>query len=184
MDMTSPTILSLYTKVLHSKETTKGPAVSHSTSKASWTESSFPKIPVDIQRDEEGPQTEASDGDDLGMKGKLLLSFETHTRKSDLNPQTWSTESIPPIAYTETYTSQIPTEQGMSETYQTPWKSSGPAQTPYARGTLDATNLPKELIDYLWPSEKTKDLTDAPTGNQINNLLAPTLYFTTEPDIL
>lgn len=168
MDMTTPTILSLSTKLLGSKETTKSLVTPLPVPLSAWTKSSYPKISLDIQRDEEGPQSEASDGDILSVKGNTALSFETHssTLKPYLNPQTWNTESIPPIAYTETYTSQISTEQG---TYQTPWKFSGPAQTPYARGTLDGTNLPRGLIDYLWPSEKTKDLTDAPTGNRINN---------------
>lgn len=169
MFMTTPTILSLSTKLFNSKETAKGQVtalpVLLSASKAPWTKGSYPKIPLDIQRDEEGPQTEAFDEDNISMKGKTAQSFETHsltTLKPDLRPQNWSTESITPIVYAETYTSQISTKQG---TYQTPWKSSGTVQTPYARGTLDGTNLPRGLIDYVWPSEKTKDLTDAPTGN-------------------
>ncbi|XP_056622463.1 proline-rich transmembrane protein 4 [Triplophysa dalaica] len=169
MFMTTPTILSLSTKLLNSKETAKGKVtalpVLLSASKAPWTKSSYPNIPLDIQRDEEGPQTETFDEDNISMKGKTAQSFETHsltTLKPDLGPQNWSTESITPIAYAATYTSQISTKQG---TYQTPWKSSGTVQTPYARGTLDGTNLPRGLIDYVWPSEKTKDLTDAPTGD-------------------
>ncbi|KAA0715156.1 Proline-rich transmembrane protein 4 [Triplophysa tibetana] len=168
MYMTAPTILSLSKKRLNSKETTQGPVtalpVLLSASKAPWTKSSY-QTPLDIQRDEEEPQTEAFDEDNISMKGKTALSFETHsltTLKPDLRPQTWNTESITPIAYAETYTSKISTKQG---TYQTPWKSSGTVQTPYARGTLDGTNLPGGLIDYVWPSEKTRDLTDAPTGD-------------------
>ncbi|XP_055030951.2 proline-rich transmembrane protein 4 [Misgurnus anguillicaudatus] len=151
---TTPSILSLYPNALHLEETSKDPQgpvpvepnryVSLSATKATQTKSSFPGIISDMQRDEERPET------------------------SSLPPlpspysQTWSTESA---WKTETYTSQIPAELETSETHQTLWRSSGVEQTPYARGTLDGTNLPRGLVDYLWPSEKTKDSTDAPTGD-------------------
>ncbi|KTF84169.1 hypothetical protein cypCar_00018738 [Cyprinus carpio] len=80
---------------------------------------------------------------------------------SSMRPGAWSPESKTPIAWnTETYTPQTPAETRFS-TYQILWKSYGATETPYARGNLVGTTLPRGLTDYLRPSEETKDLTDA-----------------------
>ncbi|XP_051512646.1 proline-rich transmembrane protein 4-like [Myxocyprinus asiaticus] len=183
VDLTTPSFLNLSLSVLQSEESStdhEGPEVSvdddglsrPSASRTPWIKT-FPEtdIPSDIQRDEEGPETEESDWPDLSRKGRTDQSSETSSLTT-LQPstyadsKTWSTKFKTPIAWnTETYMSQD--EQRTSETrfstYQTLRTSSSTAEMPYARGTLDGTNLPRGLTDYLWPSEETKDLTDAPT---------------------
>ncbi|XP_043120957.1 proline-rich transmembrane protein 4 isoform X2 [Puntigrus tetrazona] len=123
--------------------------------------------PSDIQNDEEGPQTEASDWPNFSKQGNMKQSFKSSSLATlqPFSSQARSTKSKTPIAWnTETYTSQTPAETRFS-TYRSLWKSSGATQTPYARGTLDGTTLPRGLTDNLQPSEETKDLTDAPTAS-------------------
>ncbi|XP_077049794.1 proline-rich transmembrane protein 4 isoform X2 [Siphateles boraxobius] len=124
------------------------------------------EIPSDIQNDEEGPETEASVRPNFSKQGNTDQSLKPSALVT-LQPfpsQAWSTESKTPNAWnTETNTPQTHAETRF-RTYQTLWKSFSATQTPYARGTLDGTTLPRGLIDYLWPSEETRDLTDAPTA--------------------
>lgn len=125
-------------------------------SKTPWIEtlvSSKTELPSDIQNDEEGTQTEQSDWRNF--------------RKPFPSPsQTWSSES----KYRNTFKSQTAAETRLS-THRVLWKSFSATQTPYARGSLDGTASPKE------PYEETKDLTDAPTGNQIKATSEPTQAF-------
>lgn len=177
MDKTTPAILSLSPNALHSEVTSRDLEVELSAeqnpyvtmedhlsrlpaTRTPWIKSlssTKTEIPSDIQNDEEGPQTEASDWPNFSKQRNTDQSFKSS--------QAWSTESKTPRTHAET----------RFRTYQTLWKSSSATQTPYARGTLDGTTLPRGLIDYLWPSEETKDLTDAPTGNPINDTSKPTL---------
>lgn len=196
IDKTTPAILSSSPNALHPEVTTRDLEVDLSAERSKkpyvtmednlsrlpatrtpWIKSlssTKTEIPSDIQNDEEGPQTEASDWPNFSKQG--------NTDQSLKSSHTWSTESKTPIAWnTETKTLQTHTEKRF-RTYQTLWKSSSATQTPYARGTLDGTTLPRGLIDYLWPSEETKDLTDAPTGNPINDTSKPTLHVMTELD--
>uniref|UniRef100_A0A9J7XY71 Proline rich transmembrane protein 4a n=1 Tax=Cyprinus carpio carpio TaxID=630221 RepID=A0A9J7XY71_CYPCA len=112
----------------------------------------------DIQNDEEAP-----DWPTFSKQVNMEQSFKS-TSLATLQPfpsQAWSPESKTPIAWnTETYTPQTPAETRFS-TYQILWKSYGATETPYARGNLVGTTLPRGLTDYLRPSEETKDLTDA-----------------------
>ncbi|XP_051580671.1 proline-rich transmembrane protein 4-like [Myxocyprinus asiaticus] len=183
MEVTAPTILNLFPNVLQSEETSKdleGPEVSmdddglsrHSASRTPWTKTfTETDIPSDIQQDEEAPQMEASDWPDLSRQGRTdqsseTSSFTTLQPSTYPNSQMWSIEFKTPIIWnTETYMSQAgqSTSEKRFSTYQTLWKSSSTAQMPYARETLDGTNLPRGLTDYLWSSEETKDLTDALT---------------------
>ncbi|XP_048024706.1 proline-rich transmembrane protein 4 [Megalobrama amblycephala] len=177
MDKTTPAILSLSPNVLHSEVTSRDLEVELSAeqnpyvtmedhlsrlpaTRTPWIKSlssTETEIPSDIQNDEEGPQTEASDWPNFSKQGNTDQSFKSS--------QAWSTESKTPIAWnTETKTPKTHAETRF-RTYQTLWKSSSATQTPYARGTLDGTTLPRGLIDYRWPSEETKDLTDAPTDS-------------------
>lgn len=194
MDKTTPAILSLSPNALHSEVTSRdlevdllaeqNPYVTMEdhlsrlpATRTPWIKSltsTETEIPSDIQNDEEGPQTEASDWPNFSKQGNTDQSFKSS--------QAWSTESKTPIAWnTETKTPQINAETRFRN-YQTLWKSSSATQTPYARGTLDGTTLPRGLIDYLWPSEETKDLTDASTGNPINETSKPALHVVTELD--
>ncbi|KTG43547.1 hypothetical protein cypCar_00014645 [Cyprinus carpio] len=137
------------------------------------------KPPSDIQNDEEGPQTEASDWPNFSKQGNMEQSFKPSPLATlqHFSSQAWSTKPKTPIDWnTETYTLQTPAETRFS-IYQTLWKSSGATQTPYARGTLDGTTLPRGLTDNLQPSEETKQLTDAPT----DSLTEPTVNMT-NPD--
>jgi len=133
--------------------------------------SSKTEIPSDIQNDEEGVETEASDWPNFSKQGNTDQSLKSSALVTlqPLPSQAWSTESKTPNAWnTETHTPQTHAETRF-RTYQMLWKSSSATQTPYVRGTLDGTTLPRGLIDFVWPSEETKDLTDAPTGNPIND---------------
>ncbi|XP_016311944.1 proline-rich transmembrane protein 4 [Sinocyclocheilus anshuiensis] len=194
MDMTSPT------DVLHSDGTSRDLEVDPSVdqnpyvtmedhglsrlpaSRTPWIKTlTSTKIepPSEIQNDEEGPQTEASDWPNFSKQGNMEQSFKSSSLATlqPFSSQAWSTKSKTPIAWnTETYTPQTPAETRFS-TYQTLWKSSGATQTPYGRGTLDGTTLPRGLTDNLQPSEETKDLTDVPT----DSLTEPTLNVT-NPD--
>ncbi|XP_052007801.1 proline-rich transmembrane protein 4-like [Xyrauchen texanus] len=119
------------------------------------------------------------DWPDLSRQGRIdqsseTSSFTTLQPSTYPNSQTWSMEFKTPIVWnTETFTSQAgqSTSEKRFNIYQTLYQSSGTTQTPYARGTLDGTNLPRGLTDYLWSSEETKDLTDAFTVSR--NLKRP-----------
>lgn len=191
MDTTTPAILSLSPNALHLEVTSRDLEVELSVeqnpyitmedhlsrlpaTRTPWIKSltsTKTEIPSDIQNDEEG----ASDWPNFSKQGNTDQSFKS-SPLATLQPfpsQAWSTESKTPIAWnTETNKPQTHAETRF-RTYQTLWKSSSATQTPYARGTLDGTTLPRGLIDYLWPSEETKDLTDAPTGNPINDTSKP-----------
>lgn len=132
---------------------------------------------TNIQNDEEGPQTEASDWPNFSKQGNMEQSFKLSSLATPqpFSSQAWRSKSKKPIAWnTEIFTPQTPAETRFS-THQTLWKSSGATQTPYARGNVDGTTLPRDLTDNLQPSEETKNLTDAPTGNQINYTSEPIL---------
>ncbi len=192
MDMTSPTDV-LYSEVT-SRDLEVDPSVDQNpyvtmedrglsrlpASRTPWIKtliSTKIEPPSDIQNDEEGPQAEASDWPNFSKQGNMEQSFKSSSLATlqPFSSQAWSTKSKKPIAWnTETYTPQTPAETRF-RTYQTLWKSSGATQKPYARGTLDGTTLPRGLTDNLQPSEETKDLTDAPTGNQINDTSEPIL---------
>nr|XP_021330064.1 proline-rich transmembrane protein 4-like [Danio rerio] len=119
-------------------------------SKTQWIKtvvSSKTELPSDIQNDEEGTQTEQSDWTNF----KQDRSFKTSLATLQPFPsQTWRSES----KYRNTFKSKTAAE---TSTHRTLKKSFSATQTPYVRGTLDGTTSPKD------PSEKTKNLTDAPT---------------------
>uniref|UniRef100_A0A9J7YZQ1 Proline rich transmembrane protein 4a n=1 Tax=Cyprinus carpio carpio TaxID=630221 RepID=A0A9J7YZQ1_CYPCA len=127
----------------------------------------------DIQNDEEAP-----DWPTFSKQVNMEQSFKS-TSLATLQPfpsQAWSPESKTPIAWnTETYTPQTPAETRFS-TYQILWKSYGATETPYARGNLVGTTLPRGLTDYLRPSEETKDLTDATASPSDDRHKSSTLH--------
>ncbi|XP_073706883.1 proline-rich transmembrane protein 4 [Garra rufa] len=173
LDMTTPT------DVLHSAETSRdleedlsveqNPYVTMEASRTPWIKtltSTKTEPPSDMQNDEEGPQMDTSDWPNFSTQGKMEQSLKSSLATlQPFSSQAWNTESKTPFGWNiETYTPQTPAESRFS-TYQALWKSSGASQTPYARGTLDGTTLPRGVTDNLQPSEETKDLTDAPTGS-------------------
>lgn len=204
MDTTTPTILSLSPNALQSEKSSRDlevdPLVEQNpyvtmenrglsrlpdtrTPLIKYLTSPKTEIPLDIQNDEEGSETEASDWPNFSKQGNTdrslksyalvtLQPFPSQTSTESKTPNDWNTETNTPQTHAET----------RFHTYQTLWKSFSATQKPYARGTLDGTTLPRGLIDYMWPSEETKDLTDAPTGNPINDTSKPTHYVTTELD--
>ncbi len=186
MDMTSPTDV-LYSEVT-SRDLEVDPSVDQNSYVTATEDHGFSRLPAsrtlwiktlisteieppsNIQNDEEGPQPEASRWPNFSKQGKMEQSFKSSSLATlqPFSSQAWRSKSKKPIAWnTETFKPQTPAETRFS-TYQTLWKFSGATQTPYARGNVDGTTLPRRLTDNLQPSEETKDLTDAPTGNQIN----------------
>lgn len=193
MDMTSPTDV-LYSEVT-SRDLEVDPSVDQNSYVTATEDHGFSRLPAsrtpwiktlisteieppsNIQNDEEGPQPEASRWPNFSKQGKMEQSFKSSSLATlqPFSSQAWRSKSKKPIAWnTETFTPQTPAETRFS-TYQTLWKFSGATQTPYARGNVDGTTLPRRLTDNLQPSEETKDLTDAPT----DSLTEPTLSMTT-----